>query len=307
MIHATVIQSEADGSMTLHSDVGTLRLFAPNPLPTGSTISLNVQQVDTSQPAINSSQSAQNTPLNALETLLKSIATPTSPTSPTLTMSTPSDTPSPALRVGKEMLGDIASLISAVKSGDLKKWLGDKTMKELGASGKTELLARLSGDFQVLRQAHSEPKEAGGWQHYLLPVNVDGQGHIEPIHLYHRHQQNEQEPEKKGGKPRMESTDHFIVGVEMSHFGTVQLDGFIKKQTSSANSKRTAFELLIRTHAPLPNAVQQEIRTIFINAQEVTGFTGNLGFRSGNGACLELSETNAALAFSANNSQTLTV
>ncbi len=291
LIQATVIQSEENGDMTLHSNVGTLRLFSPTPLPTGSILLLNIQQVENPvSPDIAPTDSNTRTPkFSGMESLIALIPPAT----------TPITDPSAIARIGKEMLNDIAFLFAVIKGGDMKKWLGEKTLKQLSNEGKTELLARLSSEFQTLKNVQTEPKEAGGWQHYMIPVQVDG--NVEAVRFFHRHQENQQEHqqhnEKEGQKPRMEATDHFIVGVELSHLGELQLDGFIRKATSTPQEpRRTAFELVVRSAQPLPIHMQSHIRDIFINAQEITGFTGNLAFRSGHGACLLLPQTGAITA-----------
>ena len=61
--------------------------------------------------------------------------------------------------------------------------------------------------------------------------------------------------------------------VDFSRMGRVQLDGLVH----NANKR---FDLIIRTDNQIPNRIQNDIRQIFENANDITGITGQLGFQA---------------------------
>lgn len=286
-MQATVIHSSPAGDLTLHTPVGTVQLFGSTSLPAGTQLTLNVQQIENPQtPVITEKDSTTHTPrFSGLESLAAQLPPP----DPSAAYQA-----SPMARAGKEMLADMTFLMAALKGGDLKKWLGERTMHKLSQEGQTELLARLSSEFNVLRQVNSEPKDASGWHHTLLPVHVEG--NVEPVRLFHRHHDNDPERDADPSKVMKDSTDHFIVGLQLSHLGEIQLDGFIRKDTPAAKAPpRIHFELVIRSAEALPDAMHQHIRELFAAAQSITGFSGQLSFRSGANACHPLPRSDALL------------
>ncbi len=79
----------------------------------------------------------------------------------------------------------------------------------------------------------------------------------------------------KGKRSSPESKEglRFIVEVELSELGDMQLDGFVKKK-----DKDTRFDLMVRTLKPMADKYRQEISRIFSDAAEITGFKGQIQF-----------------------------
>ena len=107
------------------------------------------------------------------------------------------------------------------------------------------------------------------WSGIMLPM-LYGQ-ELQQARLYVRRDG----AEEKSTTPITERGQRFILEVDMSQLGDMQFDGFVRGTTTKA------FDLIIRTARPLPEAVNQHIRTLFANAADVTGLKGQLAFQQG--------------------------
>ena len=87
---------------------------------------------------------------------------------------------------------------------------------------------------------------------------------VRPVRLYLKRRSD-------GDGRRSDSEDkaRFILEFEMSRFGTMQLDGFIRQRR---------FDLALRSRAPLAPALRAEVRRIFHDRIAAAGFTGEIDF-----------------------------
>ncbi len=60
--------------------------------------------------------------------------------------------------------------------------------------------------------------------------------------------------------------------MDLSRLGPLQLDGMVKGRR---------FDLIIRSHAPLDEALRAELTGVFADSLSAVGFAGTLGFQSG--------------------------
>ncbi len=162
------------------------------------------------------------------------------------------------------LAANILLLISAIRGGDIRNWFGDAPVRALQRI-RPELMAKLSDDFgQLSRLADDTP--SNDWRSY--PVPFFNGTEIDQIRLFIK---------RKGDDDPDDAEDaqgtRFIIDLDLSHMGRLQLDGLVKTQ-----NKR--FDLIIRTDNPLPAEVQNQIRTIFVSAIEQTSHLGGLSFQS---------------------------
>ena len=132
---------------------------------------------------------------------------------------------------------------------------------------RPDLMNRLRDDFSNLGRLVDEPLP-NDWR--AIPVPMANGGAIEQIHLYLQRRQDDEEDEED---PRQGPGTRFVVDLDLTRMGHLQLDGFVQDGT-----KR--FDLIVRTDARLPDKVQNDIRTIFTEVNEATGSTGGLVFQS---------------------------
>lgn len=149
------------------------------------------------------------------------------------------------------------------RGGDITEWMGRDMVDHLERMGKGDLVQRLAADMGAIRTLFAE-QPAGQWQALFFPVMVDKQ--LEHAQMFIK---PDEQQAKGGGKGT-----RFIVELELSNLGPMQMDGLVKKRDS-----RTHFDLVIRTMQELPDAMRGDIIGIFDNAQQATGLGGSINFR----------------------------
>ena len=165
-------------------------------------------------------------------------------------------------RLDNQLASNILLFLVGLRGGDIRGWLGDETMRALGDT-RPGLARQLQAEFgQLSRIAENPP--GGDWRQMLIPLNTGDA--IEQVHMFMR--QNKKEKDGKG-----DTETRFVIDVGLTQLGRVQLDGLIGEQ-----NKR--LDLIIRSHNPLPGTMQNDIRTIYINAGEITGMKGGLSFQA---------------------------
>lgn len=268
-ITATVLEGSATTGLTLHSSIGTLRLMSPHPLPVGTQIQFELEYV--LPPTASTGTAGTGVGRDALEQLT-ALPLPVAAAIPEATGFQPRLIP----KVGKELTTELVFLISALKGGDIRKWLGEDNLRTLEDT-KADMLRRISAEFATMRSTLGDEAEPTRWTLYQLPF-ATGVG-IEPLRLYHR----ESSEKDKDAKARGESGQHFIVDVTFTRIGILQLDGFVKKSAA-----RHSFDLVVRSEKPLEDELKQGIREIFQEAGQITGYDGGVSFRHGQEALFHL-------------------
>ena len=264
-----VIGSEADGSSIVRTPIGTFKIFTASPPPVGSTLKLELATLPTqTAPTTTSGGSTPvntSTPLNTFFSLSHDwhsmreamTALQADPISMVEMNNRVPNTKS-------KMVNSILFFLSALKSGDIKHWLGGRSRAQLNDQSPN-LLNRLSAEFSALRTASfDQPDEP--WQMFLLPIMHDEELNQARLFVHDDAQQNKH---KQGGGTR------FVLEVSLSELGEMQLDGFIRKQ-----NQKTAFDLVVRTHKPLSQIMQDDITNLFTMAAEATGYTGQVRFQA---------------------------
>jgi hypothetical protein len=169
-------------------------------------------------------------------------------------------------RLDSGLTANLLFFLFALRGGEVRQWMGDAPARALERL-KPALLGRLRDDFSGLSRVAEEPVSGDG---RLLSVPFTNGAAIEQIRLWvHRRDENEPDEEDDHKSPGT----RFVVDVDLSQLGRMQLDGHIQD-----GSKR--FDLIIRSDQRLPDEVQIGIRTIFEEATKTSGTTGGLGFQS---------------------------
>lgn len=275
---ATVLEGSTATGLTLSSPIGMIRLLSPTPLPPGTQVQFQVEYFQApTQPTF------PGTPAPTAahpQEVLKELASLPMPAGaggfPVIGAGAPYQ-PHLLPHPGKELTTELVFLMSALKGGDLRKWLGDETMKRLEDS-KADLLKQISAEFATMRRNVGEEGDPVRGTLYHLPFATAAG--VEPIRIFHRDNGNKSkaEPEQKG-----ESGEHFLVDIHFTRIGTLQLDGFVKK-----GREQKSFDLIIRSENPLEDELKQGIREIFQGASELSGMNGALSFREGRDSLYQL-------------------
>jgi hypothetical protein len=169
-------------------------------------------------------------------------------------------------RADANLTANLLFFLFALRGGDVRQWLGDAPARALEKL-KPALIARLKDDFAGIARVRTEPD---GPEPRPFPVPFFNGQEIEQLRLLVRRREDDEDEDddrRKGPGVR------FVVDVEMSRLGRLQLDGFVQDGT-----KR--FDLIVRSDARLPDRVQNGIRGVFEGANETTGVTGGLAFQA---------------------------
>ncbi|NQU59231.1 MAG: hypothetical protein HQ513_18525 [Rhodospirillales bacterium] len=153
--------------------------------------------------------------------------------------------------------------LAALRGGDLRSWIGDDAMRLIERS-RPNLAGRVSENFTALARMADEPS-SGDWRVALIPINTGAQ--IEQIRMLMRQHGGDEEDESET------SDNRFIIDVELTTFGRLQLDGLVRNNGKS-------LDLIIRSEAPLSETMHNDIRSIFLEAAELTGLKGGVNFQA---------------------------
>ena len=167
-------------------------------------------------------------------------------------------------RVGSHLAAGLASFIRARLSDKPAAWPSSELRQALQSAGRPELVAKLEQGFAELARAAPSTSQDGQWKTMVLPL-LDEQALHQARLAIRRDPGKGNQP--KDGKP---ASVHFLLDVELSRMGALQLDGLVR-------GKR--FDLMLRTHKPLDSQMQNEIQRLFAEAKSVTGITGEIFFQ----------------------------
>lgn len=155
---------------------------------------------------------------------------------------------------GQQLAGTLLFLMSALNNG---VWPGAKVATALDAAGERDLRLRLDGDVEELRRL-AEPA-SGDWRVFVLPL-LEG-GLIRPVRLYLRR--------RSGGAAAPEQGARFVLEVDTSRLGALQLDGLVRAQR---------FDLVLRSHRAIDAEMRLEIAAVFRSATAASGLAGDISF-----------------------------
>ena len=156
----------------------------------------------------------------------------------------------------------IIMFLTALRTGDIRAWLGEDMVRALNR-GRPDLARRIEGDFRELSRV-ADDTGGGDWRVAVIPFNA--QTSIEQLRLLTRRPPRD-EPGKDSDAAR------FVVDVTLSRLGRIQLDGLVRR-------KDKRLDLMVRTAAPLPQDMRNDIRRLFTRASEATGINGLLQFEA---------------------------
>jgi len=275
-ITATVIGNEPTGEALLQTPLGVVRLQPGTVIPSGSTIVFELEQTlppAVALPPVNSAVPLPLAPITELAqqwTALQQIfgLLGGRETSTGLT-TTPQQNPSGAALTPQSLSAGLMSFAAALKGGDFKSWLGNTAARWLSDQGQDALVKKAEGEFMAMSRQFTEV-QPHQWQPLFFPVAVDGI--LQQVRLFVKRDRKED----KNGQPDKKKEDtRFVLEVDLSQLGEMQLDGFVRR-----DDKNVQFDLMIRSLIPLPQEFQQDIFAIYNSTAELSGYKGSLVFQS---------------------------
>lgn len=168
----------------------------------------------------------------------------------------------------QHLTSGLFSFISNLRKNDFKSWVGKENIKWLSEQGHDAAITKATEDFHTLSKQFSATSPQT-WQPLFFPVVVDGQ--VQQVRLYVKQDEN-------SGKKTQEGTDkdtRFVVELDLSRLGEIQMDGFVRK-----SEKNITFNMIIRSLTPLPQDVEKDLSAIFQTTAELTGYKGDILFQA---------------------------
>ncbi len=187
------------------------------------------------------------------------------------------------------LAANLVAYMGAVRQGDLKGWLGEGALSAIEKKGGREMIKRLESEFKELSEipARPRPSPSGSWTSFAIPF-MSGK-HIEPIHLHVRNAPEETgEGHGKGGAASKGGGTRFVVELDLSRLGPMQIDGLMK-----GGDKKIDF--IVRTPAALPSEMRYDLNRIVDSVASASGLVGSIVFQA-NSRFVEVPKIEPALA-----------
>jgi len=161
------------------------------------------------------------------------------------------------------LAGGLLFLISVLRHGSLRHWLGDEAFSRLSTGSPASLQPAQSAFAELARQARDPGSE--GWR--IIPICLVDTAAIQPVMLYvHR------PPRRRKTDPEpAESATRFMIDLVLSAAGPLRIDGLLRKRL---------LDLIIRTERVVPRVVSAELRALYADALAASGMSGRLEFQA---------------------------
>lgn len=182
-------------------------------------------------------------------------------------------TPSPAAQP-TQFGAAVMFFVSAVRSGDVQSWLGDRALDVLRTAGRGDLGARAGQEAGLLgRLIGSEQTNPGqDWRGIALPVMHEDE--IQKMMLHYRNEDSEGE----GAEAGKSKQTRFIFDLSLDRMGPVQLDGLFRPGAGPEQSDGR-LDVILRTEELFSEASRQKMRQLYFEALKQTNVTGELSFQ----------------------------
>jgi hypothetical protein len=269
-IAGTIAPNSLAGAPLVQTNLGLISLDSKLNLVPGSNIVLDVltapsipDPANTHEPAVANAPpipSALSSPMAwpALTEAIQTLHTADPAAAQILAALLPDPT-SPAF------VPNVVALVTALQSGNVRTLIGERVATAIEKTGRGGLLDKIGSDMRTMSQPVTLPT-GGAWQSLSLPMMF---GHeIERIRLTVRRPAEDEE----AADGRAEEGVRFLVDLDMSRLGPMQLDGLVKRRV-----KR--FDLILRSRRALPDPMRRDIGAIFARALEGLGMTGQSQFQ----------------------------
>ena len=271
LMTAVVLGAEAGGETIVRTPVGMMKLFTATPPPAGSTLQLEwvaagLHPSAQPLPMAASVLPSAEAPLSALANLglhwdsLREAAE--------LLQGQPQQLAELTARIPNtksKLVNDVLFFVSALKSGDVRKWLGDRLSQSIEEKSPG-LMQRLSNDFAALRAMTYDQPSPQSWQISTFPMMHEDELHQARLFI--------RQDEQKSAGGQAAGGVRFLVECLLSQMGEMQLDGFVRKQEG-----RTSFDLVMRTQHPISPAMEADITALFHEGATQTGYVGQIRFQ----------------------------
>lgn len=182
----------------------------------------------------------------------------------------------PSMSNPAQLSTSILFFIAATGIGDVRAWIGDKAFDLLAQAGRTELSTLFNNDFATITNRAAE-QTPDGWRPFMVPMFFGEELHRMQFFTRHHFEEGE------GGQAGTKKT-RFLVNVNKTSLGPIQLDGLVNEQR---------LDMILRSDDILTQEMRQGIRQHYSNALKESGLAGAISFEHGNNQWVEVDTTPA--------------
>ena len=258
--HALVVGAGSDGRPLIEVGQTLIRIEAPVALAEGSRIEIELRPATGSAP--HAAPATGSTLPNAAQTadwpvLREAVLALAAAEPAAVARLAENKLPTP----GPRLTGALLFFLSALRLGDLERWLGRDVLRQFEQVAARGLVTRLRDEFRQLGQG-TERAAAGEWRTVAVPLLNGAQiGHLR-ISSREHHDTGERKPGSR--------LSRFLIDLDLSRLGPLQVDGLIQARR---------LDLVIRSERPLAEVVRTGIESVFHQSMESHDLTGGLAFR----------------------------
>jgi hypothetical protein len=167
--------------------------------------------------------------------------------------------------------GALLFFMTALKQSSVRSWLGDDAVDALSRAGKYELLSKLTQDLARSGQDVSDPV-VGDWKSYPVPLQNNGQFQILNFYVHGDGGRQQDGQSISATEEARKKHTRFLIDVQMSKLGSMQLDGFIQPKK---------LDIIVRSEHVLPEGMHNELRQVYIKSLGGINYAGSLNFQVG--------------------------
>jgi len=169
--------------------------------------------------------------------------------------------------------------LEALRTGNIKNWLGEKTLEAMRLAGGGALLEEVEKEFRAAATGRGDAPLQGQWRQTNLPYM--GEQGLANIRMAVRDHFQPLDPDEQGRRQSPEEfgrVTRFLFDLEFSELGPIQVDGLLRPL---ANSQKKQLDIVLRTRELLPAEMRGELREIFTQSLGAYGMDGGLAFQAG--------------------------
>ena len=170
---------------------------------------------------------------------------------------------------GQMTSGMVFFLAAMGASNPARIWLGPQVSEQLEKAGQAKLLGLLDQDMRRIFQLGRETP-ANDWRPVLVPLQVGGDISAIPVLIRQIMDEDGQGQDEPGDGDKKAAATRFIVELELSQFGLLQVDGLLAEKK---------LNIIIRSAIILPSEMKSRLTGLFTTALEISGYSGDLQFR----------------------------
>ncbi|HCM84065.1 MAG TPA: hypothetical protein PKW15_00270 [Alphaproteobacteria bacterium] len=178
----------------------------------------------------------------------------------------------------------------ALHTGNIRNWLGDKTLQMLRQSGSegAKLVEELGKEFSQI-SAKAKSATPGEWRQITVPY-LNEHGLSTMRFAVRDHYQNAEDdprhPSSHGGGHDPNRVTRFLFDIEFSEIGPLQIDGLMRPGTDIDKQ----LDIVLRTRELLPSEMRRDLRELFSESLGAYGMSGGLSFQAGYQNWIKLAE-----------------